>query len=111
MQEKEPAQIVRHGNLEININNYDVRINGKRLNLTPKEAEIFQLLASHPGKVFTRQNILATVWGYDYYGDLRAVDVAMRRCGHPDKAYPPEDQSCGREGLEDTDRLRRRLPL
>lgn len=79
MQEKEPAQIVRHGNLEININNYDVRINGKRLNLTPKEAEIFQLLASHPGKVFTRQNILATVWGYDYYGDDRAVDTQIKR--------------------------------
>lgn len=52
MQETEPAKILHYGNLEININNYDVRLNGERLPLTPKEVEILQLLASHPGKVF-----------------------------------------------------------
>lgn len=79
LQENEPAQIVRHGNLEININNYDVRLNGERLTLTPKEVEIFQLLASHPGKVFSREKILSLVWGYDYYGDTRAVDTQIKR--------------------------------
>lgn len=52
MQETEPAKILHYGNLEININNYDIRLNGERLPLTPKEVEILQLLASHPGKVF-----------------------------------------------------------
>ncbi len=79
MQETEPAQVLRYGNLEININNYDVRIDGERLPLTPKEVEIFQLLASHPGKVFSREKILSLVWGYDYYGDTRAVDTQIKR--------------------------------
>ena len=77
--EEEPAQIVRYGGLEININNYDVRLNGERLPLTPKEVEIFQLLASHPGKVFSREKILSLVWGYDYFGDTRAVDTQIKR--------------------------------
>ncbi len=79
MQETEPAQLLRYGNLEININNYDVRIDGERIQLTPKEVEIFQLLASHPGKVFSREKILSIVWGYDYYGDTRAVDTQIKR--------------------------------
>lgn len=79
MQESEPAQVLRYGNLEININNYDVRIDGDRITLTPKEVEIFQLLASHPGKVFSREKILSIVWGYDYYGDTRAVDTQIKR--------------------------------
>lgn len=79
IQENEPAKVLRYGNLEININNYDVRLNGERLPLTPKEVEIFQLLASHPGKVFSREKILALVWGYDYYGDTRAVDTQIKR--------------------------------
>lgn len=79
MQDEIPAQIIKHGNLEININNYDVRIGGVRISLTPKEVEIFQLLASHPGKVFSREKILSLVWGYDYYGDTRAVDTQIKR--------------------------------
>ncbi|MCH5278897.1 MAG: response regulator transcription factor [Christensenellaceae bacterium] len=79
MQDTEPAQVLRYGNLEININNYDVRLNGERLPLTPKEVEIFQLLASHPGKVFSREKILSLVWGYEYYGDTRAVDTQIKR--------------------------------
>ena len=79
MQETEPAKILHYGNLEININNYDVRLNGERLPLTPKEVEILQLLASHPGKVFSREKILSIVWGYEYYGDTRAVDTQIKR--------------------------------
>ncbi len=78
-QQEEPAQIIRYGDLEININNYDVRIGGERIPLTPKEVEIFQLLASHPGKVFSREKILSLVWGYDYFGDTRAVDTQIKR--------------------------------
>ena len=78
-QEEEPAQVIRYGGLEININNYDVRLDGERLPLTPKEVEIFQLLASHPGKVYSREKILSLVWGYDYFGDTRAVDTQIKR--------------------------------
>ena len=46
---------------------------------TPKEVEIFQLLASHPGKVYERETILSLVWGYDFYGDTRAVDTQIKR--------------------------------
>ena len=49
------------------------------LPLTPKEVEIFQLLASHPGKVYSREKILSLVWGYDYFGDTRAVDTQIKR--------------------------------
>ena len=78
-QEEEPNEIIRYGSLEININNYDVRLDGERLALTPKEVEIFQLLASHPGKVYSREKILSLVWGYDYFGDTRAVDTQIKR--------------------------------
>ena len=78
-QEEEPSQVIRYGGLEININNYDVRLDGERLPLTPKEVEIFQLLASHPGKVYSREKILSLVWGYDYFGDTRAVDTQIKR--------------------------------
>lgn len=78
-QSEEPTQMIRYGGLEININNYDVRLDGERLPLTPKEVEIFQLLASHPGKVYSREKILSLVWGYDYFGDTRAVDTQIKR--------------------------------
>lgn len=78
-QKEEPSQVIRYGGLEININNYDVRLNGERLPLTPKEVEIFQLLASHPGIVYSREKIMSLVWGYDYFGDTRAVDTQIKR--------------------------------
>lgn len=78
-EQEEPSKIIRYGGLEININNYDVRLDGERLPLTPKEVEIFQLLASHPGKVYSREKILSLVWGYDYFGDTRAVDTQIKR--------------------------------
>lgn len=78
-QQEEPNEVIRYGSLEININNYDVRLDGERLPLTPKEVEIFQLLASHPGKVYSREKILSLVWGYEYFGDTRAVDTQIKR--------------------------------
>ena len=78
-QQEEPNVVIRYGSLEININNYDVRLDGERLPLTPKEVEIFQLLASHPGKVYSREKILSLVWGYEYFGDTRAVDTQIKR--------------------------------
>ena len=76
---EEPEKVLRFDGLEINIGNYDIRCAGERVSLTPKEVEIFYLLASHPGRVYTREQILSIVWGYDYFGDTRAVDTQIKR--------------------------------
>ncbi len=75
----EPQRVVRMPGLEINIANYDVRINGRPVPFTPKEVEILHLLASNPGRVFDREQILSKVWGYDFFGDTRAVDTQIKR--------------------------------
>jgi two-component system response regulator VicR len=58
---------------------YDVWVNGKRADVTQREFDLLRFLAAHPGKVFSREELLREVWQYDYLGDLRAVDVAVRR--------------------------------
>lgn len=58
---------------------YTARVSGQPLNLTFKEFELLKYLAQHPGRVFTRQQLLTEVWGYDYYGGTRTVDVHIRR--------------------------------
>ena len=65
--------------LVIDKERYDVLINGKRADLTQREYELISFLSASPGKVFSREELLHDVWQYEYYGDLRAVDVAMRR--------------------------------
>lgn len=63
----------------IDSKNYLATINGKVIDLTTKEFELLKLLAASPNEVFTRERILKTIWGYDYYGDARTVDVTVRR--------------------------------
>lgn len=63
----------------IDEDSYTVRVHGKALNLTYKEFELLKYLAQHPGRVFTRAQLLNEVWGYDYYGGTRTVDVHVRR--------------------------------
>ena len=58
---------------------YTARVSGTALNLTYKEFELLKYLAQHPGRVFTRDQLLHEVWGYDYYGGTRTVDVHVRR--------------------------------
>jgi len=65
--------------LVIDPERYDVWVNGRRADLTQREYDLLSFLASHPGKVFSREELLREVWQYDYLGDLRAVDVAIRR--------------------------------
>jgi DNA-binding response OmpR family regulator len=77
--EKDQKDILRYPELEINIADYEVKVHGKLLNLTKKETEILWLLASNPGKVFTRDNLLSSIWGYDYFGDARTVDTHIKR--------------------------------
>ncbi|WP_298202572.1 response regulator transcription factor [Desulfosporosinus sp.] len=77
--EEQRKDIVRHPGLEINISDYEVITNGQPLSLTKKELEIFWLLASNPGRVFSRDNLLRSVWGDEYFGDARTVDTHMQR--------------------------------
>lgn len=76
---QDTGQTIRVDELEISLSNYEVRVNGKQIDFTPKEVEILYLLASHPGRVFDREQILSKVWGYDYFGDTRAVDTQIKR--------------------------------
>lgn len=65
--------------LVIDLNKFEVRRNGEALDLTHKEFELLRFMASQPNKVFTREDLLEKVWGYEYYGDTRNVDVTIRR--------------------------------
>lgn len=66
------------GNLRINFSRYEVYLGKEKLELTPKEHELLKLLVTNVGKVFTREQLLEKVWGYDYFGDTRTVDVHIR---------------------------------
>ena len=90
--EEATAQTIRMDGLEISLSNYEVRIGGKQIDFTPKEVEILYLLASHPGRVFDREQILSKVWGYDYFGDTRAVDTQIKRIR---QKMPAEDCKWG----------------
>jgi DNA-binding response OmpR family regulator len=70
---------IRRGELDIDENTYAVKLRGHSLDLTFKEFELLKFLAQHPGRVFTRAQLLQEVWGYDYYGGARTVDVHVRR--------------------------------
>jgi DNA-binding response OmpR family regulator len=70
---------IRFPGIEINLESYEVLVDGVSAQFTPKEVEVLYLLASQPGRVFDREQILARVWGYDYYGDTRVVDTQIKR--------------------------------
>lgn len=70
---------IKVGALEINRENYSVTRNGEPVDLTHREFELLLYLAKHLEQVMTREHLLETVWGYDYYGDVRTVDVTIRR--------------------------------
>ena len=70
---------IRNGDLIISPTNYEVLLNGKRINLRFKEYEILLLLASNPGRVYSRELLLSKIWGYDYFRGTRTVDVHIRR--------------------------------
>jgi DNA-binding response OmpR family regulator len=72
-------ELVEYDHLVLNLETYQAAIEGKPLDLTYMEYELLKFLASNPGKVFTRETLLSRVWGYDYYGGARTVDVHVRR--------------------------------
>ena len=75
----EDDRILENGDLRMYFDNRRVTVSGKEINLTSKEFELLELLATHPGKVYSRSMLLQTVWGKDYPGDVRTVDVHIRR--------------------------------
>jgi DNA-binding response OmpR family regulator len=72
-------ELVTYGELELNLENYQASIDGRPLDLTFMEYELLKFLAQNPGKVFTREILLSRVWGYEYFGGARTVDVHVRR--------------------------------
>ena len=70
---------IRAGDLAIGLSRYEVTQGGRRMELTFKEYELLKFFATNPGKVFSREHLLNAVWGYDYYGGTRTVDVHIRR--------------------------------
>ncbi|MGO2112009.1 MAG: winged helix-turn-helix domain-containing protein [Pseudoclavibacter sp.] len=77
--EEEPPGMIRVGHLSIDEQSYTARYRDRVLDLTYKEFELLRYLAAHPEHVFTRERLLSEVWGYDYYGGTRTVDVHVRR--------------------------------
>lgn len=75
----ESRQVVKVGDLVIDAERYEVKVAGELKLLTYKEYELLRLLASNPGRVFSREELLSRVWGYDYFGGTRTVDVHIRR--------------------------------
>ncbi len=70
---------VHYDKLSINLTNYELKVNGKQVDTPPKEMELIFHLAKNPNRVFTRDQLLDEVWGFDYYGDSRTVDVHVKR--------------------------------
>lgn len=77
--EAEDAGIIRTGQVVVDEAAYTARVGDRSLDLTFKEFELLKHLAQHPGRVFTREQLLSEVWGYDYFGGTRTVDVHVRR--------------------------------
>ena len=78
-QDEEDKNVLKFGDLEINLSNYSVAYQGKSLDFPPKEFELLSFLAQHPNRVFTREQLLDQIWGYEYIGDTRTVDVHIKR--------------------------------
>lgn len=76
---KNNEESVKFDRLEVNLSNYELKINDRILEIPPKELELLYFLVSNPNRVFTREQLLEEVWGFDYFGDSRTVDVHIKR--------------------------------
>lgn len=77
--QKKQTEEVKYDSLRINLTNYELEVSGKVIDTPPKELELIYHLASNPNRVYTRDQLLDEVWGFDYYGDSRTVDVHVKR--------------------------------
>ena len=76
---EDEEKVIEYTNLKINLTNYELTVGGNVVETPPKELELLYFLASHPNRVFTREQLLEDVWGFDYYGDSRTIDVHVKR--------------------------------
>lgn len=86
--ENDPVKIVQYEGLEINLTNYSVVCDGRHVEMPPKELELLYCLAASPNQVFTREQLLDRIWGYEYVGDTRTVDVHIKRLREKLKDHP-----------------------
>jgi len=84
--------VLTFGELSIDFESYEVKKSGKELELTTREFELLKFLSATPGKIFSRETLLEKVWGYEYYGDGRTVDVTVRRLREKLEGNPAEPQ-------------------
>ena len=78
-EEKKKDSKISVGDLELDLDKFEVKVRGEIIDLTLREFEVLKFLASQPEQVITRETLLEKVWGYEYYGDIRTVDVTVRR--------------------------------
>lgn len=78
-EEDKNESIVKVNDLELDLDRFEVKVRGEIIDLTLREFEVLKFLATQPGQVITRETLLEQVWGYEYYGDIRTVDVTVRR--------------------------------
>lgn len=86
--EKDNTKLVQYDRLEINLTNYSVVCDGRPVEMPPKELELLYCLAASPNQVFTREQLLDRIWGYEYVGDTRTVDVHIKRLREKLKDHP-----------------------
>ena len=89
-EQKEDRNVVVKGEMRIDCESRRVVIGEKEINLTAKEFDLLKLLATHPNKVYSRENLLNLVWGYEYPGDVRTVDVHIRRLREKIETHPSD---------------------
>ena len=78
-EDKKKESRILVGDLELDLDKFEVKVRGEVIDLTLREFEVLKFLASQPEQVITRETLLEKVWGYEYYGDIRTVDVTVRR--------------------------------
>jgi len=89
-EEEEQARVVTAGDLKLDVDSRRVFIEDKEVNLTAKEFDVLKLLVFNPNKVYSRENLLNIVWGYEYPGDVRTVDVHIRRLREKIESNPSD---------------------
>ena len=93
MQKENTQRVITVRDMQINLNNRSVVIGGREVNLTATEFDLLQLFVTNRGKVFSRENLLETIWKYDYLGDLRTVDVHIRRLREKIERVPSQPRN------------------
>ena len=92
LQRETGQRIITVRDMQLNVNNRSVTVGGREVNLTAKEFDLLQLFVSNRGKVFSRESLLETIWKYDYLGDLRTVDVHIRRLREKIEKVPSQPE-------------------